>query len=412
MRVTHLAIFALAVLIACEPQTPRVGTFSVTDSSGVSIVTNEMPAWGSQSPWVVDSLPIIEIGRDPSEKSGLFTFVQSAVAWDDGSVVVLDLPSYELRFFDPNGVHIVSLGGEGDGPGEFRGPSGLVLNVDTLVVFDRAALTVSRILANGTFLDRRSASAIPMGGEMSGGGWFMALGDASLVAQSFARSRAPSPHEIRRSPVTIALGNLDEHSMVTLGTYPGLAQFSVPDARRDAFLPRYEVVFSPLAGPNGIAIGDTETGTIDLFTSSGAHTTRIRYPNGVRPPPQQDVDQERNASLAWAEARAARSSRFNLEDYRRWLEALPEVQSWPVFRSLLVDPLGYIWALQYRPGEGISVAPDVSQDALVFHPEGYLMGVVVLPPTIDPLYIGRNHIVGRTIDDLDIHRVVTYRLHR
>lgn len=57
-------------------------------------------------------------------------------ARQDRGYVVLDGGGQRVHVFDLQGKHVLSLGGPGDGPGEFRDPMSLALRGDTIVVVD------------------------------------------------------------------------------------------------------------------------------------------------------------------------------------------------------------------------------------------------------------------------------------
>ena len=45
--------------------------------------------------------------------------VIDALVLSDGRIVVANQGTYELRVFNPSGIHFDTWGGEGEGPGEF-----------------------------------------------------------------------------------------------------------------------------------------------------------------------------------------------------------------------------------------------------------------------------------------------------
>ncbi|WP_419943063.1 hypothetical protein [Candidatus Palauibacter sp.] len=55
-------------------------------------------------------------GGDPAYE--LFR-VGGAMRLSDGRIVVANAGTGELRVYDPDGIHLASWGGQGDGPGEF-----------------------------------------------------------------------------------------------------------------------------------------------------------------------------------------------------------------------------------------------------------------------------------------------------
>lgn len=81
----------------------------------------------------------VSIGRNEAGASQVEEFgrVQDAVVLPDGRIVVLDSQARAIRVFDAGGKFVQSVGRAGDGPGEFRSPVALDLDVGRrLYAFD------------------------------------------------------------------------------------------------------------------------------------------------------------------------------------------------------------------------------------------------------------------------------------
>ena len=95
---------------------------SVTDSSGVEVVTNSGDGWDAESAWRIE--PDLQVGElDGPLAFGRISWV--APAPGDG-MLVLDAQSRLVHVFDSSGRPVRSFGGEGDGPGEFRRPAAVM----------------------------------------------------------------------------------------------------------------------------------------------------------------------------------------------------------------------------------------------------------------------------------------------
>lgn len=64
----------------------------------------------------------LEIGEFEGDDPYLFSYIFSVAADPLGRIMVTDGQAHEVRVFDPDGNFLFHLGGEGDGPGEFRFP--------------------------------------------------------------------------------------------------------------------------------------------------------------------------------------------------------------------------------------------------------------------------------------------------
>lgn len=146
-----VAIAGLA-MGACGGETPDgpVGQATVRDSAGVRIVESQIPRVPVGTV-TIDSVPSISIGR---EENGpyLFGFISDVAFLDDGTIAVAEVQSGEIRVFDAAGQHQLTLGGQGDGPGEFRTPALVVpFGPDSLAGYDaRQRRTTVFPLTGGT----------------------------------------------------------------------------------------------------------------------------------------------------------------------------------------------------------------------------------------------------------------------
>ena len=131
-----LALACLAVAAGCEadPEPLPGPIYHTRDSAGIVIAMNSgVPAGGER--WSVDAEPMVVIGGADGPPPTLFTVVTRASRLSDGTIVVLENETSELRFFDPGGAHLRTAGGFGEGPGEFEYAQGFVrLAGDTLLV--------------------------------------------------------------------------------------------------------------------------------------------------------------------------------------------------------------------------------------------------------------------------------------
>src|SRR5687768_145368 len=118
---TALPAVGLA-LLACESDGDSTTRQSVVrDSASVTIVENAAPVWtDSAHAWRVETEPVVTIGVVEGAPEYQLFRVRHALRLDDGSILVADGGSRELRFYDSTGRHIRSIGRDGEGPGEFR----------------------------------------------------------------------------------------------------------------------------------------------------------------------------------------------------------------------------------------------------------------------------------------------------
>lgn len=108
-----------AALAACGPQTdaPNDGPRSVVETVGDTTIVRTL----SGSVWQAEATLIRElsIGEVDGPEEYLFGQIASIAVDDDRNLYVLDGQAQNVRIFDREGTHAETLGGPGEGPGEF-----------------------------------------------------------------------------------------------------------------------------------------------------------------------------------------------------------------------------------------------------------------------------------------------------
>src|SRR5688572_26968412 len=89
------------------------------DSAGIRIIDNIKPAWSHGREWRVSEKPTLDIGGGPTADQQLGR-IAGVTRLTDGRIVVADQSTLQLKFFDASGRHLQSVGGNGQGPGEFK----------------------------------------------------------------------------------------------------------------------------------------------------------------------------------------------------------------------------------------------------------------------------------------------------
>ena len=138
-----IAIVTLAAL-ACSPDHD-------SDGAGVHSGESEQGPASTDTIWQIDPEPALVLGLLEGPDAHLFSQIRAATRLSTGTVVVLDGASQQLRAFSPDGAHLWTAGGPGEGPGETRNPTHLeTLPGDTLQVQDGIARV--RFAADGSLI--------------------------------------------------------------------------------------------------------------------------------------------------------------------------------------------------------------------------------------------------------------------
>jgi hypothetical protein len=323
----------------------------------------------------------------------------------------LDSPSGEIRRFDSLGNYLLSFGGQGEGPGEFQSiRGGIQRRGDTLLFLDSDG-TVACFDAEGRLLEEISAIGLSVRQEDAGGEWTQISSDGVLWGARYPRVTEFPIGRVYRLPYWVVTADKDRKEVRVVGEYLNAAEYE----ERIGYYPVFYTRVEPSRSPAGLLIGDNETFTIDLIDGTGRLARRIRYPEGIRTANPGLVEQERRAWIRQYESAAERGQQFDLPLYRRLIEAKPYPETWPGFRRFIGDTEGYVWTLEYGPKDlvpGAGRDPADAYDAMVFHPEGYLLGSVQFPARFEPLEIGPDYALGVEVDDLGVNEAVLYRLNR
>ena len=176
-------VVAAAIAAGCG-SSARPITSTSRDSAGITIVESTDPIWGPGDAWSLSPEPTVTIGMIEGPDEYILDRVTSGFRLEDGTVVIADIRALELRFYDGTGTHILTRGGEGAGPGEFRSMGLLWSTGDSLFLFDYGLGRVSAFSTHGEFsrvfsVDPATDGAFTMPSlswsrwpiSMSGSGW-------------------------------------------------------------------------------------------------------------------------------------------------------------------------------------------------------------------------------------------------
>ncbi len=182
-----LLLCLLIPTIACERQVPTL-VATVQDSADIEIVIN--PHTSNTTPRFaqLDSAPLV-IGALDGEDAYTFSSIKDLRGLPGGRVLVAEASAREIRIFDSAGTHLTSLGGPGEGPGEFSNLTGVAgISGDTVWAWDVRNQRLSSFLLTGEYLDAITWQGPPPDHISA----LHRLGDGSFVAMSRWRPGNPS----------------------------------------------------------------------------------------------------------------------------------------------------------------------------------------------------------------------------
>lgn len=392
--------FVPYLLAGCEGGEIGRPTAEIQDSAGVRVVVNPPPSPDTDPVWTVAEEPEVEIGvLDGDPEYQLFR-VSGAVVMSDGRIAVANQGAFDLRMFDPEGRHLWTTGGEGDGPGEFRaiellgrfGPDSILVQdfrLQRLSVFDDAGG-----LARSFQVDSEEELRFPRPeGVLEGGG--------IVVRQSQVYTAGEATTGIDRGVWRLYLAEPSGRVVETLAELPGAETFVLSQERS---LSVWNLAFGRSGfirvGGGRVAVANNDGYSVRILDARGAPVQVVRQRREPVPTSEADFDAFAESQLADVENEGRRTR------IRRMLTDMTRHGTFPAFADIRLDRSGNLWVEEYRrPGDERPVWQ-------VFDRDGVLTARVRTPPGLNVLDVGDDYLLGLVRDELDVERLRLHRLVR
>ena len=391
---------ASVLVTGCKPKAdaPAV-TFA--DSAGVQVVRNAGSGLPTRFTWTVVPVPSVTIGESHGGEEYLLGSIRDLLRLQDGRTIVADAGSKTLRFYDPSGRHLRTVGREGAGPGEFRDIAGIALWKDTVLALDPSLGRFSRFGLDGSL--HGSVLLAPTGSAIHPLGLYRLAGVTEgaaliLVAAAYPANMRPKPVLAWDSVPTLLYG-ADGALRDTIGEFAGLDIYATPEEAGDVKFAR-----ATAAAVDSVRLYMTDGGdyTVRVYEPPDRLTRIVRLERDRRPVTRHDVELMFETSLARAAGDQARAARV-----RQHLTSWPRAQHKPWISRLLVDESGYLWVEEYAPHWDAR-----ARTWGVFDPDGRWLGTVQMPPGLRVMSIGRDYVAGVALDADDVESVQIYPLRR
>lgn len=394
---TATAITIAAIVAGCDGAPADRFSAMVTDSAGIEIATSD--PLNAEAHCTVGDEPILSIGTLEGDGPDILFQVRHAARLSDGSVAVVDGSSREVRVFAETGAHLVSMGGHGEGPGEFRAPWLLwVLPGDTLWVGDYLPWRFNIFSADGVFIravtleDFSLHTLVPPGGVLDGG-------YSVNVTQATGGAADGSATPVNYLAIAHAA---DGAVLDTLATLPGKRLVSVP-----GFAGFVEPLFeaSSLVAARSSIVAMTTAREPEVRILDGEFRLRriIRW-----------SDPDRNVTGAHVQAAhedyiaqhgGPGSPGWSAGHEAAISSSRPVADVFPTASDLLIGRDGRLWLKRYtRPNEEPSWMAFQTVGDFYCH---FRPGL-----ELTPLEFGADYLLALHRDDLGVERVVMYHFAR
>lgn len=390
----------------CGPAAPEGPIATRVDSAGVQIITYDLSASEAHM-WASVSEPDLEVGVMDGDPAYVFSAIGDVVVSGDGSIVVADRQTRELRAFDPEGNHLRSFGGPGGGPGEFASSPWIAgIAGDSVFAFDSRSARVTTFTVAGDLLGdvsvRSETTGRPMLGHRLPDGTFLMR---SRWVNPAAANEVYETKLVLDSMVVERLdadgGFLDTVMVVPETQRVRSIQGSVDTGFRVRQASPGFVPSAHLVATGGRAVfGYSDAFDLALHTVDGDLAARVRVRGVQHPATQADLRAQIEATLI---ADLGKDG-ITPETRQLFLEYVPERT--PSFRELRGTEGGEVWVSLYDP------QPDSETTWLVFDPSGALLGSVVTPDGVSVRWIDDDFLLGVVRDEFDVPYLRRYPLSR
>lgn len=348
-----------------------------------------------------DGLRLTDTLRVSETDNFYFGSVEGPAVTSTGRMVVGDDEAHNLKVLAPDGTLIDTLGGEGEGPGEFQSLSSVqVARGDSLYVYDRGQTRLTVYAPDSPYERARSLIIPPKGGTVMRtlvlddhlvGGYLRSGPSKDIIQTAKKKGRVVHAPTItwRRiegsgSPQdTFLVSRRTSRLMPTVkvGGRVGLGMAEIPFARRNV------VVGSPDAR---LYSGWTDSLHVTAHSPGGTSAVVASIPTDPVP----IRESERDSGLA-----NVRRAKF------RDMVASVMSETKPAFTDLVVSDEGRLWV--QRPAED----PDPKTVPWwILNPETKTIQEVRLPPEVTLEVVQDGKAYGTTKTKLGAPAVVRYRI--
>lgn len=395
----RIPYFLLLLWIAgCTDSPGERGAVVTRDSAGIEIVEATAPAWTAGQEWRIGATPTLSIGEAEGDSAYLFNGIAGAHRFADGSLVVADGGSNEIRFYGADGKHRGTAGRRGAGPGEFEFMGRMWVRAgDSIAVTDRKGISfldpAGRFARLLTLQRGEDKYRVNPAGELQNGSFLTVSGtrgmrweDAGTLIQDTMRFYRYQPDGSFAALLTLVpaaprwglrAGGIVSFPFVPFGANPVWA-----------------------VGRDGLYVGSGQGAELRVWNEDGKLRRIMRWPRTPTPVSPEVRDAYRSELLE--SAREPNDRRR----YEVFLSEVPLPSQLPTYQSLLLDHDQNAWLERYRPSNKAPSEWDIVTAA------GRWLGTLNLPTGLTPLQIGADFVLAVVRDEFGVERIQLFQFSR
>ena len=407
------AVLASMWILGCrgaDDENRAAGVAAVVDSAGIPIVTSTQPV----SEWTIGSEPAFRIGAaTEGEPAYLFDHVWDVEVATDGRIWVTNQGDGTLRVFDPDGGHAFTVGGNGDGPFEFRAVRGGIQTGDRIFAYQGLRRPSAFFSLDGDRIELGLLAGVPTGVSASAEGVATVGGAGWAVVVEFPQGMSDSTGVFAETAPIYLLALDDSGQRIDLGDFPMWAAFKTPEmgaATNQEYGP------SRLTHGCGDVVytGWSSDWSVERYGADG-RLERILRRTG-EPPPVTDADREDFFDRMLTLPEGAVPPPGAMERRERWVRAMEFPERHKAMQRIVCGDGGELWVQRHDPKlRARSMVWPIPYEPTtwdVFDAEGVWAAVVELPANFWPTRMRRDVVIGIEADDFDIQYAVGWPLRR
>jgi hypothetical protein len=386
----------LALILSGCADGPSRGDRTITrrDSAGIPIIEIPNARLEEIPRLTIAGEPDLRIGVVEGEEPYMFAGAVFTRTLSDGTIAVVNRQSSTIRLFSADGRFLREIGGDGEGPGEYRTIGGMVvLPGDSLLVWDARLRRFTILGPTVEVAEIRPIQVMGLNESFLG-----ALDDGSVILRWIWITGPPDPNRNILVRVHRDSARVDTLHDEPIAAMKEIMAFGRPRWQRPLFA----------AEPSYVVDGS------NAWLARGATWEAMRLDTAARP----DLI-----------VRALRATRAVTTEFFRWYAdsvafqgAAPEAErpeirrmfdragaadSFPAMQGIAIGTDARIWMRQYGiPGE------DGEPTWLVVEQDGTPVAWVEVPRRFTPYEYGTDRLLGVGRDSLNVQYVERYRLVR
>lgn len=382
----------LAALVGLAGCRTGPGAVVARDSAGIRVVDNREPEWSPEEAWRLGD-PVLDLGGPDAAGPTAFQWVTTAFFTESGVLVVVESAG-DIKLFGGDGHPLRTIGGNGDGPGEFRMVAGAGLVGDSVWVYDYSHRRLTYLGLDGGLgsvhsLEGQDLPLMPVG----------RLGDGFLLAGTYQPGAASAAGRLglRRDTVDYRVfGARGERGDAIARLAAREYVVGEEDGRLTMATPPFAHHAQDATRTGEWVHGSESRRGLEVRAPDGALRTLIRWPGA-------DLTLGESAVRAEIERRVAQLA-GDPAGNRRFLTELDHPAMRPAHGAVSLGPEERIWVAT-APGIDADGTPFETPGWHVFGPDGRWLGTVSGPERFRITQVGADRVVGVWQDALDVEHV-------